>query len=173
MGCALGVARQGGWPAKWYPTLVSSQTTHPGTQHIASFLDCFKLHRVGMTYDVLVMQPTTGSAEQMKQFTRSITINAIKKSLIQVAAALDLLHSSGICHGDFRSGNVCFAIPRINDLSETEVIGLLGGSVTTALERWDNKSLHPLLPHYTVSPSPFPYMGQEVHAKLVDCGQGQ
>ena len=152
---------------------VSSQTNHPGNQQIVSLLDCFKLHGPKLTYDVLVMEPTTGSAENMKQSTCSMTINAAKKALVKVAAALDLLHSLGMCHGDFRSGNVCFAIPRVNDLSETEVMGLLGKPEGTVLERWDNEPLHPLLPRYTISPSPFPYMGQEIQAKLVDFGQGQ
>lgn len=126
-----------------------------------------------MTYDVLVMEPTTGSAEEMKQLLRSISVTAAKKTLVQVARALDLLHSSGICHGDFRSGNVCFAIPRVNDLDVKEIMGLLGEPETTILERWDREPLNPLLPRYTVNPSPFPFMGQEVHAKLVDFGQGE
>ena len=92
--------------------------------------------------------------------------------MVQIATAFDLLHSSGICHGDFRSGNVCFAIPRVNEFSETEVMSLLGDHEVTILERWDNEPLHHLMPHYTVSPSSFQYMGQEVQAKLVDFGQG-
>jgi serine/threonine-protein kinase SRPK3 len=153
--------------------LASSQTSNPGKNHIVTLFDTFKLNRAETSYDVLVMEPTTGSAEGLKQHALKLNLDAAKMAVRQVAMAMDFLHESGVCHGDFRSGNVCFTIPGLNHLSEADVIRMLGPPELTILERYDGEPLHPLMPRYTVSPSPFPFMGQEVNAKIVDFGQGQ
>ena len=45
------------------------------------------------------MKVTTGSIEQS---LRRVTVNAPKKALVQIATALDFLHSSEICHGEIQ-----------------------------------------------------------------------
>lgn len=50
----------------------------------------------------------------------------IKYICAQLPKALAFLHSKGICHGDFRPDNICQRAQGLEDLSEEDIIGVLG-----------------------------------------------
>ncbi|KAI0545803.1 kinase-like domain-containing protein [Xylaria curta] len=77
----------------------------------------------------------------------------LRKVAFQVTQAMSILHTHGICHGDFRPANILTRTSNLDDLSEEELLRLVGepekaGLVTASEEKHDL----PTAPQYLVYP---------------------
>lgn len=71
---------------------------------------------------------------------------------------------------DLHRGNVCFTALDVKDLSEAEIMSRLDPPNIVTTTRRDGGPLSPLVPRYTVEPSPFTQAGDDI--KIIDFGQG-
>ncbi|KAM7186781.1 Protein kinase-like domain containing protein [Rhypophila sp. PSN 637] len=79
---------------------------------------------------------------------------ALRKICQQTTQAMALLHSIGICHGDFRPANILVRVSGLNDLSEEEVLSIIGQPQTTKVIKADDpeSALTDQAPKYLVYP---------------------
>ncbi|KAI1406366.1 kinase-like protein [Hypoxylon fuscum] len=70
----------------------------------------------------------------------------------QIIESLHFLHSHGICHGDFRPNNILMKIEGINDLSQEEILELMGEPECIEIETVSGQPPGPRAPEYCVPP---------------------
>ncbi|KAK7757117.1 hypothetical protein SLS62_000664 [Diatrype stigma] len=78
----------------------------------------------------------------------------LRKVCLQVTQALSTLHANGLCHGDFRPANILAHISGLDDLSEDDVLALVGKPKTVKVLKRPSGDEHDLpgAPHYLVYP---------------------
>ncbi|XXH00627.1 CAAX geranylgeranyltransferase alpha subunit [Hypoxylon texense] len=97
----------------------------------------------------------------------------VKDVCSQIIQSLSFLHSRGICHGDFKPGNILMKIDGIDDLSKDEIIEIMGDPVCYELETASGEPLTSRAPEYCVI-APSRYWSKELVTKsivLVDFGE--
>ncbi|KAK0646864.1 kinase-like domain-containing protein [Cercophora newfieldiana] len=76
----------------------------------------------------------------------------LKHLCFQVTKGLSFLHSHGYCHGDLRPENILFQLADgIDELSEDELLQLLGRPETVKVVTFGGDSVGPGVPEYLVS----------------------
>jgi len=81
-----------------YRHLASRSGTHPGSEHVPTLLDHFKVQGVNGEHDVLVLQVTGPQLEDMFEYKSSAVERRIKSLTHQVALGLSFLHDCGVVH---------------------------------------------------------------------------
>ena len=86
---------------KIYQHLASqSPSTHPGSGHVPTLLDHFRVHGVNGEHDVLVLQVLGPDLETMfDEIEPSVVEQSIKSLTHQVALGASFLHHCGVVHG--------------------------------------------------------------------------
>ena len=85
---------------KIYHHLASqSPPTHPGSGHVPTLLDHFRVHGVNGEHDVLVFQVLGPSLQAMFNDDPSVILQSIKSLTHQVALGASFLHHCGVVHG--------------------------------------------------------------------------
>ena len=82
---------------KIYHHLASRSGAHPGSDHVLTLLDHFKVQGPNGEHDVLVLQVTGPPIEDIFD-ERTIFPKAIKSLAHQVALGISFLHDCGIVH---------------------------------------------------------------------------
>ncbi|KAI1458956.1 kinase-like domain-containing protein [Annulohypoxylon moriforme] len=81
-----------------------------------------------------------------KEETNEITRNVCR----EIIKALNFLHGHGICHGDFRPGNILMKIEGFDDLDNKQLEELMGGEELWNVETVSGQPLSPRAPKYLV-----------------------
>ncbi|TPX07214.1 uncharacterized protein E0L32_010917 [Thyridium curvatum] len=101
--------------------------SRPGAEYVALPLDSFAVTGPNGVHQCLVL-PVLGPCVSPRLWLNlkgdvSITLQRMAR---QSALALHFLHQQGYCHGDFRPSNILVKLRDLNQLSEDELISLLG-----------------------------------------------
>ncbi|KAI1463358.1 kinase-like protein [Daldinia caldariorum] len=71
----------------------------------------------------------------------------------QIIESAHFLHKCGICHGDFRPGNILMKLGGIDDLSQDQLLKLMGEPVCLKVETLSGQPGAPRAPNYCVAPA--------------------
>ncbi|KAI0844812.1 kinase-like protein [Daldinia vernicosa] len=69
----------------------------------------------------------------------------------QIIESMHFLHSHGICHGDFKPGNILMEVEGIDDLDRDEILSLMGAPECYDVETESGQPLTPRAPKYCVT----------------------
>ncbi|KAJ5240623.1 uncharacterized protein N7469_002214 [Penicillium citrinum] len=149
---------------------------HPRPKHVVHLLDNFELKSPNGCHQCLVFEllgpnvPDTIDAHFPSGRLPGKLAKAIaKQSLI----GLDVLHQSGIGHGDLHTRNLAFTLPFIGNLTEEQFIEMLGKPEIGHVRRRDGNILEPGIPNYVVKPTSHQNLLQNSAPtiKIIDFGQ--
>jgi len=79
--------------------LASRTGTHPGSDHVLTLLDHFKVKGVNGEHDVLVFPVIGPDIQTMDDKGPDMIQKSIKSLMHQVALGTSFLHDSGVVHG--------------------------------------------------------------------------
>ena len=79
--------------------LASRSGAHPGSGHVPTLLDQFKVEGVNGEHDVLVLPVIGPNLETMYEKGPAAIQKSIKSIMYQVALGTSFLHDSGVVHG--------------------------------------------------------------------------
>jgi len=122
-----------------------------------------------MIIDSVQGEPSVPS--QSKRFT----LSAARKLLHQVLLGLDFIHSNGLVHGDFHSGNWLLSL---RDISRTSIedLGQSEAKVSAPVRRLDGHDVEPGAPRFLTLDQPlreWVATGEDLQVKISDLGNGE
>ncbi|KAI1774324.1 kinase-like domain-containing protein [Hypoxylon cercidicola] len=109
--------------------------------------------------------------QKQKDYEEQASVD-IKNVCRQIIESLSFLHSHGICHGDFKPGNILMKVDGIDDLSEDELIKMMGEPDCFGIET-ESGLPTPKAPEYCVV-SPSDFWSKEISTKsiaVIDFGE--
>ncbi|KAI1828346.1 kinase-like domain-containing protein [Xylaria intraflava] len=90
----------------------------------------------------------------------------LRKIAAQVTQAMNILHTHGICHGDFRPANILARLSNLDGLSEDDIFRLVGKpEQTRVITASQKKHDLPTAPQYLVYPIVWEDIAQEPSAR--------
>ncbi|KAK3366762.1 kinase-like domain-containing protein [Lasiosphaeria ovina] len=133
-------------------------------RHLAVPLEHFRVHGPNGSHLCSVLPVLGPSVDNAADHFRAVRApHAIKDLCFQLVEAMHSLHRMGLCHGDFRPGNILLrTTDDIDRLSEDALVELFGEPVLLAdeyMEEFD-ETLGPHVPKYLVQPAGL-YMDDE------------
>ncbi|OAA63476.1 Protein kinase-like domain protein [Niveomyces insectorum RCEF 264] len=151
----------------------------PGWEHLCFPLRRFETSSPNGTHVCLVypvLGPTVDNAERIFQDEEKSS-DILRHISQQTVQALATLHTSRICHADFRPSNILLELNCLDGLGEEEVMSLLGEPETT--EIYIRKDSHPTpevpyAPKYLVYPVEFEdseCLANPPRIRIIDFGQ--
>ncbi|KAH6646343.1 kinase-like domain-containing protein [Truncatella angustata] len=111
----------------------------------------------------LVMPPLGPSVSSKHQ---TMDLEALREVSMQAADGLAYMHRKGICHGDFRTGNLLFRLDsaRINDLSKGDMLALIGEVTKIVVETDFGEEPGSISPRYLVHS-----LNTDIFADFITC----
>ncbi|OTA82972.1 hypothetical protein M434DRAFT_47944, partial [Hypoxylon sp. CO27-5] len=128
-------------------------TTDLDKHHITVPLEQFWLEGPNGRHLCLVMPILGMDISNWRLTLRSVheqMVTDTKRICRQAIEALRFLHEQGICHGDFKPGNVLMKIRGIDDLSKEQLIEIMGEPELIEVETVSGSSPGPRAPEYCV-----------------------
>ncbi|KAG5638530.1 hypothetical protein H0H81_012030 [Sphagnurus paluster] len=158
--------------------LATSNPSHPGRRHMVNLLDDFKIEGPNGTHQCLVTEVVGPGVGKIKHELPKLNLPVpiAKRVASQCAQALAFMHSSGVAHGDFHTGNILFVIPDFHSWSIEKVYEHFGKPYKEPIKRTDGQPLTPAAPRYAVAPT-YPLdlaeivMNEDCTIKVTDFGQ--
>ncbi|TRX87971.1 hypothetical protein FHL15_011144 [Xylaria flabelliformis] len=136
-------------------------------RHFCLPLDQFSIDGPNGTHHALVY-PVLGSRVSRllnKAHDDDLDVT-LRKIATQVTEAMSILHTHGICHGDFRPANILTRVSNLDGLSEEEILGLVGEpEQTRVITASGEKHDLPTAPQYLVYPIVWEDIAQDPSAE--------
>ncbi len=123
--------------------------------HIALPLTSFRIDGPNGSHLCIVL-PLFGPSTSICGDVYGCNPSLAKHVGFQMTEAMAYMHSKGICHGDFRCENILFKLTGIDNLSEEEMLEILGQPQLMELPQTDDSpSTDSSLPKHLVLPAAF------------------
>ncbi|PWY96163.1 serine protein kinase [Aspergillus sclerotioniger CBS 115572] len=146
----------------------------PSTPHVMRILDHFDLDGPNGAHHCLVLELLGPSVPDVieSRFRDGRLPGALAKAVTkQALLGLDFLHDQEIAHGDLHTRNLAFDIAPMDNLTEDEVIKILGKPEIGHVHRNDGQSLGPGIPEYIVRPASTSSWPLSHTIKIIDYGE--
>ncbi|KAM0227248.1 hypothetical protein ACHAP5_012214 [Fusarium lateritium] len=156
-------------------TLSQLDQSVSGSQYIATPLNHFTIQGPNGTHQCLVLQPL-GPCVSPRLWLRleKDPATMLRRFALQTTQALDFLHKSQICHGDFRPSNILVKLANIDHLSENELLSQIGQPSQIAVQSESGEDIPSSCPKYLVQPADLTRLGNEFLTDeicLIDFGE--
>ncbi|KAL9595331.1 MAG: hypothetical protein Q9219_006508 [cf. Caloplaca sp. 3 TL-2023] len=146
-----------------------------GSGFVTHLLDEFTIDGPNGQHLCLVTEPARRSLAGSKEAPPWIFPLPIARAIAaQVILGLQVIHNSGIVHGDLHVGNILFTLPQIDSLSVGEIYQRFHTPRETQIQRMDGAALGPEVPSHSVMPAQIGISASEVsdpRIRIVDFGE--
>lgn len=170
---------------KIHTRLAPGPAPHPGSSNVLSLKDHFNIPGPNGSHSCLVyeamgpsiismsMDRVSGEA-MMDGQNKRFTLSAARTILHQILLGLDLIHSRGLVHGDFHSGNWLFSLREMSNMS-VEDVRQSEDRVSAPVRRLDGSSNSSAPPFLTLDQPLREWVatGNDLQIKISDLGSGK
>ena len=134
---------------------------------------CLVYEALGPSVITMSMDRVSGEA-MMEGQDKRFTLSAARSILHQVLLGLDFIHSRGLVHGDFHSGNWLFSLREMSNVS-IEDVRPLENRVSAPVRRLDGSSSCSAPPFLTLDQPLREWIatGNDLQVKISDLGSGK